>query len=61
MNVKNFPLQKYGDERGLLIAIEEQKDIPFSIKRIYYIFDTLKGVRRGFHAHKVTYVTIMIF
>ena len=54
MNVKNFPLQKYGDERGLLIAIEEQKDIPFSIKRIYYIFDTLKGVRRGFHAHKVT-------
>ncbi|WP_163306479.1 sugar 3,4-ketoisomerase, partial [Enterobacter ludwigii] len=27
-------------------------NIPFSIKRVYYIFDTKEGVRRGFHAHK---------
>ena len=41
-----------GDSRGSLIAIESGKDIPFDIKRIYYIFDTQPGVVRGHHAHK---------
>ena len=41
-----------GDQRGSLIAIEGDTTIPFSIKRIYYIFDTKEGVRRGYHAHK---------
>lgn len=35
-----------------MIALEEYKDIPFEIKRVYYMYDTLEGVRRGFHAHK---------
>lgn len=46
----NFP--PLGDDRGSLIALEEFKNIPFEIKRIYYIFDTKEGVGRGFHAHK---------
>ena len=41
----------HGDDRGQLIAIEQFKDLPFEIKRVYYIYDTLEGVRRGFHAH----------
>lgn len=41
-----------GDDRGSLIALEELKEIPFKIKRVYYIFDTKKGVIRGNHAHK---------
>ncbi|KQB01579.1 dTDP-6-deoxy-3,4-keto-hexulose isomerase [Vibrio metoecus] len=41
-----------GDERGNLVALEEMKNIPFEIKRIYYIFDTKQGVVRGLHAHK---------
>lgn len=41
-----------GDERGSLIALESNKNIPFDVKRIYYIFDTQAGVARGFHAHK---------
>lgn len=41
-----------GDERGNLISLEGNKNIPFDIKRIYYIFDTLQGVERGFHAHR---------
>lgn len=45
-------LVSHGDNRGQLIAIEELKDVPFDIKRVYYIFDTKEGVRRGFHAHK---------
>lgn len=41
-----------GDDRGSLISLEENKNIPFKIKRVYYIFDTKNGIRRGFHAHK---------
>lgn len=41
-----------GDERGYLTVIEEDKEIPFKIKRVYYIYATLPGVRRGFHAHR---------
>ena len=33
-------------------TLEEFKDIPFEIKRVYYMYDTGEGVRRGFHAHK---------
>ena len=41
-----------GDERGQLVALEEFKDIPFRIKRVYYMYDTAEGVTRGYHAHK---------
>ncbi len=41
-----------GDERGSLISLENNKNIPFKIKRTYYIFNTEKDVSRGFHAHK---------
>ena len=44
--------QQHGDERGQLVALEEHKDIPFEIKRVYYMYDTGKGVTRGQHAHK---------
>lgn len=44
--------QKHGDERGKLIALEEGIDFPFPVKRVYYMYDTVPGVRRGFHAHK---------
>lgn len=40
-----------GDERGSLISLEQHKNIPFDIKRIYYIFDTQSDLARGFHAH----------
>ncbi len=41
-----------GDERGSLIALESLKNIPFEIKRVYYIFGNKQNIRRGFHAHK---------
>lgn len=52
MDIKLIQLQSHGDERGSLVALEEQKNIPFSIKRVYYLFNTKENVRRGFHAHK---------
>ncbi|KZP55775.1 sugar 3,4-ketoisomerase [Enterobacter ludwigii] len=52
MNVQFIELQKHGDERGSLVSLEYSRNIPFEIKRVYYIFDTKEGVERGFHAHK---------
>lgn len=52
MEIIKLKFNSHGDERGSLIAIEEGLDIPFSIKRVYYVFDTLKNVHRGFHSHK---------
>ena len=52
MQVIKYVFQPHGDERGQLIALEEFKDIPFSIKRIYFMYDTAEGVTRGYHAHK---------
>ena len=52
MKYKIIQFQQHGDERGQLVALENDKEIPFEIKRVYYMYDTLPGVRRGFHAHK---------
>ncbi|RPH28137.1 WxcM-like domain-containing protein [Buttiauxella warmboldiae] len=52
MEINFIPLQIHGDERGSLIALEESNNIPFAIKRVYYIFNTGKNIRRGLHAHK---------
>lgn len=51
MHIDLINLQRKGDERGGLIVLENSKEIPFEIKRVYYIFETLPGIRRGFHAH----------
>jgi dTDP-4-dehydrorhamnose 3,5-epimerase-like enzyme len=50
INLINFNI--IGDERGSLIALEENHNVPFDVKRVYYIFGTEQGVRRGYHAHK---------
>lgn len=52
MDIKFIQFQSHDDERGSLVALEDNKNIPFTIKRVYYMFDTKDGVRRGFHAHK---------
>ena len=52
MKVHFLQLQTHGDDRGSLIALEEGKNIPFQVKRVYYMFETGDGVRRGYHAHK---------
>ncbi len=52
MQVVKYAFQQHGDERGMLVALEEYKDIPFEVKRVYYMYDTKTDVHRGFHAHK---------
>ncbi len=52
MQVIKYVFQPHGDDRGQLVSLEEFKDIPFRIKRVYYMYDTGSGVVRGHHAHK---------
>jgi len=43
-----------GDKRGSLIALEPNKEIPFEIKRVFYIYNTIEGISRGNHSHYKT-------
>lgn len=52
MNYKLIDFPVHGDNRGKLVALENNKEIPFEVKRVYYMFDTLPNEARGFHAHK---------
>lgn len=52
MNYKLIKMNVFGDERGKLVSLEGGKNIPFDIKRVYYIYDTLPEQDRGMHAHK---------
>lgn len=50
--IKWIDLTLLGDDRGNLSVLEENKNIPFEIKRVYYLTNTKNGISRGFHAHK---------
>lgn len=52
MQIVKYQFQQHGDDRGQLVALEQFKDIPFEIKRVYYMYDTGENVRRGYHAHQ---------
>jgi hypothetical protein len=45
-------LQKIVDPRGNLSVVEGLKDVPFEIKRVFYLYDVPTGENRGAHAHK---------
>jgi dTDP-4-dehydrorhamnose 3,5-epimerase-like enzyme len=45
-------LAKNHHQKGNISVVENNKEIPFSIKRIYYLYDIPGGEDRGAHAHK---------
>ncbi len=47
---KLLKFDKLGDENGYLISLEENRNISFTIKRVFYIFGTKKDIVRGKHA-----------
>ena len=49
--VKWIPLPTYVDPRGALTAFEANVDVPFSIQRIFYMYDVQPPFERGGHAH----------
>ncbi|MGN2253857.1 sugar 3,4-ketoisomerase [Frateuria sp. GZRe12] len=52
MDIKRIQLQSHGDHRGMLIALEPERNVPFPIRRVYYLFATRQNVHRGRHAHR---------
>lgn len=49
---KMIEFKENGDERGRLVVVEGMKDIPFEIKRIFYIYGSDMDVVRGKHANR---------
>lgn len=49
---KIIELPKIIDPRGNLTVAEENKNVPFEIKRAYWVYDVPGGECRGGHAHK---------
>lgn len=54
MNVRMIEFPQHGDERGHLVVAEGNKDVPFDIKRIFYIYGSDSEVVRGKHANRKT-------
>lgn len=50
--VQMLEFKQYGDERGHLVIVEGEKDIPFEIKRAFYIYGSDAKVVRGQHANR---------
>lgn len=51
-NCSLFKFLNITDKYGNLTPVEELVDIPFNIKRVYYITKVAKDITRGFHAHR---------
>lgn len=49
---KILSLNKIHNRAGNITIVEGQKDIPFDVRRIYYLYDIPGGEDRGGHAHK---------
>jgi dTDP-4-dehydrorhamnose 3,5-epimerase-like enzyme len=50
--IELIDFKSLGDGRGELFSIEGNQNIPFAIKRVYYMFGMQSELPRGFHAHK---------
>lgn len=54
-----LPLSKIQNRAGNITVIEGDKSVPFSIKRVYYLYDIPSGETRGGHGHKELYQLIV--
>lgn len=52
--VKMLEFPQHGDVRGQLVIVEGGQDIPFEIKRVFYIYGSDATVVRGQHANRET-------
>ena len=52
--ISTIEFKVLGDERGSLVALEAHNQIPFDIKRVFYIYGTQPNIPRGNHSHYKT-------
>lgn len=50
-DVKIITFNNFSDDRGNLAVAEELKDVPFSIRRVFWLYGVPKGRGRGGHGH----------
>jgi len=51
VNCRMIDFKVISDKRGDMIPLEYPKQLPFDLKRIYYIYNVVAGERRGYHSH----------
>ncbi len=56
---KIIELDKHHKIKGNITVIENNKTVPFDVKRIYYLYDVPGGEARGGHAHRNLYQLIV--
>lgn len=49
---KLLHIDQIGDRRGHISVVENHTQVPFAVKRVYYLYDVPSGEERGGHAHK---------
>ena len=54
-----LPMNKIHNRAGNITIVEGQKNFPFDVRRIYYLYDIPGGETRGGHAHKELYQLIV--
>ena len=57
MNKESYRMLSFkqnGDDRGKLVIVEGMQDVPFEIKRVFYIYGSDSDVVRGQHANRET-------
>ena len=52
MDIIKHTFRSHCNETGALTFLEATRDIPFEIKRVYYVYNVEREARRGFHAHR---------
>ena len=50
--VRMLEFQQHGDNRGHLVVAEGESDIPFAIRRVFYLYGSDADVVRGQHANR---------
>lgn len=54
MKTQVIQFSQKGDDRGSLIVIENRKEVPFDIHRVFYMVNTTMNVTRGQHANRLS-------
>lgn len=54
-----LPLRKIHNRAGNITIVEENMNVPFDIRRVYYLYDIPGGEARGGHAHKALYQLVI--
>lgn len=51
-NCRMISFKRIAGDLGALTAIEGEQDVPFRVRRVYYITDVPREAARGFHSHR---------